>query len=169
MEVTRILDLLHFSGVRGRFIDLAFKNSSPVDGEQTPDGLGGISVFETPCACPDRRCECICRHIARFYGQLVDDPYAFWSFDTELLRPPDPNPTGIPDPVLLQKTTESGDDCHQNIHRVDPKRADKVRKAIPLSQVKLCINGACEDFTATRAIDLQALRKAMALDVESHE
>jgi hypothetical protein len=165
MEVTRILDLFHFSGVRGRFIDLAFKNSSRLDTDPpTPDGLGGISVVETPCACPNRECQCVCRHIAQFYGNLVDDPYGFWWFDTAILNPPEPNPNGWRAPEIVNKASDSGDECHRNIHHIDPKRADKIRKAIPLDDVRLCINGACEAFSASRAIELQELRKALALD-----
>ena len=162
MEVTRILDLIHFSGVRGRFIDLAFKNSSRVENEQTPDGLGGISVFETTCACPDRDGSCVCRHIARFYGSLVDDPYAFWTFDTAILQPPT-GPDAVPTPALVKKASASGDDCHYNIHHVTPKRADAIRKAIPMGDVRLCINGASEGFSPARATELQALRKSVKL------
>jgi hypothetical protein len=167
MEVTRILDLTHFSGIRGRFIDLAFKNSSRLDTDSpTPDGLGGISVFETLCACPDGACACICKHIATYYGTLVDDPCAFWTFDLSLLDPPNPNPKGFKAPDVISTQSPTGDDCHRNIHNVEPKRADGIRKNIPLGNVTLCINGTCEQFTLERAVELQELRKAIALELD---
>lgn len=164
MEAIRIIDLFHFSRASGWFIDSAFKNSSrrPTEPE-TPDGLGGISVIDITCACPDRAGACICRYIAQHYGQLVDDPFAYWVFDTALLDHPDP---ATKKPELVHAPIPGGDQCHWNIYCVDDKRARKIRKTIPLEDVRLCINGQCEPFTIQRAKELQELRESIALDAD---
>ena len=119
-------------------------------------------MIETACACPDHDCDCLCRYVGRQYGQLIDDPFAIWTFDTAILAPPDPNPDRIPEPEIVQDPNP--DPCHRNIYHVSEKRADRVRKAIPLADVRLCINGACEPFRVERAIDLQVLRENLALN-----
>ena len=105
MEVTRILSLRWFDGVKCRFSNVVFKHSSGV-APDTPDGKLGISVFENQCACPAGvTSDCVCAHAAQFYGHVFQQPCAYWIFDTDMLQPPIPNPAGVPAPVLVKNLT----------------------------------------------------------------
>src|SRR5215208_4445750 len=101
MEVTRVLSLRQFDGVRCRFSNVVFKHSSGISPD-SPDGKLGISVFETACACAAASGNCVCQHIERFYSENFPQPCAYWTIDTNLLQPPEPNPAGIPPPTLVQ-------------------------------------------------------------------
>jgi hypothetical protein len=92
----------------GRFQSFAFSNSSK----------GGISVIDKDCILASGRN--VCDHIRTFYAKsLTGSPPVYWEFDRELL----------PDKCHLeQKTTESGDYCHHNIHGLSDNKAGKLLK-----------------------------------------
>src|SRR5687767_2382846 len=108
MEVTRILPLRQFDGNKCRFSNVVFKHSSGI-AAGTPDGKLGISVFRNDCACNPVTGDCICAHISAFYSHVFQQPCAYWTFDTDLFQPPNPNPQHIPTPVLVNQPSDSGD------------------------------------------------------------
>lgn len=128
MELTRIINPKHLDFRKRRFSNIAFKPSSGVRPD-TPDGKAGISVFDTHCACRGVGGACICLHIDKFYSQVAGTPCVYWTFDSAILDPPDPNPTGIIAPVILETVSASGDDCHRDIHHVTPGRAERIFNA----------------------------------------
>jgi hypothetical protein len=156
MDATRIISLRQFDRVRQRFSNVAFKHST---GERpdTPDRRAGISVFDTSCACPELGGDCVCAHIARFYGDVFQEPCAYWRFDTEILVPPNPNPDRIPQPSLIKVPSTSGDECHFNIHLVSNERAKKLfyENCYPPEQrLWLCHQGRSEQYSLHRVLQL---------------
>ena len=155
MEVIRIFNLRYFDRTKRRFRDVVYRNSArPADPASTPDGRGGFSVFEAACACGDLNGDCICHQIAKFYNAVASDPCAYWPFDTSIFDPPNPNPDKLPAPVLIPVPSETGDDCHRNLHNVSDNRFDKYRKIQTEQDLRICLNGRNEPFTADRAIEL---------------
>lgn len=159
MEVTRLLSLVQYDRTRKRFRDFVYKNSAKVaDPDSTPDGRGGFSVIELACACDDLADnDCICAHIAQFYGQVAPEPCAYWKFDTAIFGIPNPNPNRYKQAVIVNEPSDSGDECHRNIHCVtDGRLKNEFQKAeaVPQDQMYLCVDGVREDFTSERAIEL---------------
>ena len=156
MHVVRILDLRQYDSYRRRFRDVVYKNSSRQHGQDTPDNRGGFSVIDE--ACVRRRVNevhgdtVVCEHIALFYSDLTRHPCAFWAFDSAIFDPPDPNPHNLVTPELVQKTTESGDTCHHNMHNVSDNRLKReYRAAEGRGELMLCIDGNLEEFSHERA------------------
>jgi hypothetical protein len=152
MEVTRILSLRQFDGVKCRFSNVVFKHSSGVAAD-TPDGKLGISVFRNDCACTTVTADCLCAHISQFYSQVFQQPCAYWSFDTELLQPPNPNPEGIPVPVLVKAPSDSGDECHHTIHHISDGRAKRL--FLTGGHLGLCVEGRGVPFDCELAAHLK--------------
>ena len=153
MEVTRIISLRQFDGNKCRFSNVVFKHSSGT-AQNTPDGKLGISVFDNNCACNPVTGDCICAHIATFYGQIFQEPCAYWTFETNLLQPPDPNPQNIPTPVLVNAPSATGDACHYTIHNITDSRAQRLfEQRVTDGHLRLCVDGHSIAFdceTATR-------------------
>lgn len=155
MEVTRILSLVQFDGNRGRFSNVVFKH---VKGESsdTPDRKLGISVFENDCPNPRLEGDRICQHIAQFYDPPFPQPCAFWIFDTIILRPA--HEEDAPEPRILNVRSESGDDCHRNIHCLTNSRAQRIfDNRVGEGSLGLCYDGLCEVFSETRAVELKTI------------
>jgi len=156
MEVVRVLDLRQYDRTVRRFRDSLFKNSSKQ--ANTPDGKGGFSVFEVACACGDAgnlgNPNCICGHISRFYPATGPEPCAYIIFDTNLFDHPAPNPKKLPQPQIIPAVSNTGDDCHRNVHCVSDNRLNKLRKGPQGTTMRLCMNGQSEPFTEDRAIEL---------------
>lgn len=82
---------------------------------------------------------------------------AFWRgstafLETHLLAD---RPVGTPAPTLVQVASDSGDDCHYNLHHVSDNQATRLRKKlIPHSDLFLCVDGTVEQFTVSRAVEL---------------
>lgn len=109
MEFIRLIKKdVYWDEERGRFQSFAFSNSSG----------GGISVIDNECIGASGRNPC--EHIRTYYAEsLTGSPPVFWKFDRELL------PNGC---RLEQRTTESGDKCHHNIHGFSDNKAGKLLK-----------------------------------------
>jgi hypothetical protein len=155
MEVTRILPLRQFDTNKSRFSNVVFKHASGL-AAGTPDGKLGISVFEMVCACAQHAGECTCSHIAQWYAGVFPMPCAFWTFDTAILQPPTPNADQIPEPVLVQQDSHSGDTCHYNIHHLGDSRAKRIFDAqAPQGGLGLCVEGVAVPFDPALAADLK--------------
>ena len=109
----RILKAEHFDPRRNRFVDLAFKPSSPARG-------GGISVFDYDCA--GGTPSAACAHIARWYQDLSGQPAIFWWFTSAQL------PNGSVH--IEEEPSKTGDECHRNIHGLSAGRAKKFFKRV---------------------------------------
>src|SRR5687768_16470510 len=97
MELTRIFNLRHFDTTARRFRDVVLRHSQkPSEPADTPDGRGGISVFEFTCACPDAVAvpNCPCEHITKYYGDVAQEPCAYWNFNSALLEKLAPSDAG---------------------------------------------------------------------------
>jgi hypothetical protein len=73
----------------------------------------------------------------------------FWTFDDSILHPPNPNPDKVAAPVIVAVPSDSGDDCHRNIHHVSANRAKKLfdEHAAPFEQrLVVCMNGITSPF-----------------------
>src|SRR5258708_6958154 len=155
MEVKRIFDLRQFDRTSRRFRDVVFRNSAKPDHPSTtPDARGGFSVFDTACACPGESVasNCVCRHIAQFYSAIAPEPCVYWVFDPAIFNSQLP---GSPEPVLVKIASKSGDDCHRNMHNVSDTRFDKFRrKQLSESNLRICVDGRSEPFSADREIEL---------------
>ena len=155
MELTRIFNLLQYDRQRRRFRDLALRHSAnPADPLTTPDGHGGISVFETACACPTLDGDCICGHIARYYPDVASDPCAYWTFELDALPQRLNVSPDAPRPVVVEVAGDP-DECHRNLHHMSDGQADKLRRRINHEvEVRLSVNGRSEAFTEERVIAL---------------
>jgi len=156
MELTRIFNLRQFDPKRQRFRDLALRHSTkPADPSTTPDGRGGISVFETACACQNLDGgDCVCHHIARFYSKVATEPCAYWTFELATLPQRLNLPPGGQVPVVVPVVGDP-DECHRNLHHISDDQADKLRRKIN-NEIHLCVGGHSEPFTVERATALQA-------------
>jgi hypothetical protein len=95
----------------------------------------------------------VCEHIARYYAHVAAEPCAFWTFDIEELRPANP----IPDaqsPQAYAVPSDTGDDCHRNIHHLSDNQADKIRRRWTEASLRICVGGKSEPFTVDRVIAL---------------
>ena len=134
---------------------MVFKHPSGV-APDTPDQKLGISVFTNACLGVALDGDGICTHIDKFYRGTFPQPCAFWKFDTAILAPPEPNPANIPEPVVLNVPSETGDECHHNIHHLTDSRARKIFETkIAEGRLGLCDQNKCEEFTAARAVELR--------------
>ena len=156
MEVIRILDLRLFDRDRQRFRDLVYKNSSRApEAPETPDGRGGFSVIGLECACNGVDGDCVCGHIAQFYSGVAPQPCAYWRFDTNEFNPPSPNPQNLTAPVMLEVPSDTGDDCHRNVHHVSDSRLEKKFKKLQANMaLRLCVDGHSQTFSVEQATAL---------------
>jgi hypothetical protein len=73
-------------------------------------------------------------------------------FDTAIFNPLTSN---VPSPTLLTIASISGDDCHRNIHHISDHQFDKFRKKqLSDHDLRICVDGKSEPFSADRAIEL---------------
>jgi hypothetical protein len=73
----------------------------------------------------------------------------FWTFEFAVLDPPNPNPSNIPQPVLIEETSTSGDCCHRNIHCLSGNRAKDLFYAntdSPEQHLTICAHGVAKRF-----------------------
>jgi len=153
MQVVRLLDLRHYDGNKRRFRDYVHRNSSKESG--TPDGKGGFSVVDLRCA--NERSGSICAHTERYY-RAVGVPCGLWLFDPATFEPGDSDPKHIRPPVLIPKPSDTGDECHRNMHNVSDGRLERVFKAEQAAgALKLCCEGDVVGLTHERAIEGQRL------------
>lgn len=156
MALVRILNPKQFDREKHRFSNVAFKPSSGAD-PTSPDGKCGISVFHLECACGDGPPDCICEHIARFYSPPYSEPAVYWVFEEDILESPDPS---TPEPVIVSVPSDSGDDCHRNIHHVTPKRSKTIfyRAADPPEDhLHICMDRHSEPWDEERLVELSPL------------
>ena len=149
MDLTRIIDPQHLDHRLQRLTNVAFKRSTGIRTD-APDGKAGLSVFDTKCACPDLNGDCLCRHIAQYYSLRFPEPCVFWTFDFSILDSPNPNPDDIPSPVLVDVPSDTGDECHRNIHFLSPGRAKKLlyhNTDPPELHLHICIDGKVQPFS----------------------
>jgi hypothetical protein len=109
------------------------------------------------CVDQQQNANCICNHISNFYAQVAGEPCAYWVFDHGVFNPPTPNPHRVPVPVLVPIPSETGDDCHKNLHNVSDDRLRNARKYQTEQTLRICVGGVSEPFTADRAIELISL------------
>ena len=158
MEVVRVLDLRLYDCRKQRFRDLVFKNSSRPLNTTTPDGRGGFSVVGIACV-HSRVGGAICDHVEKYYEEVSGTPCALWPFDTAIFEPPNPNPHKFKPPELIQKNSDTGDECHHNLHNVSDNRLERAYRAAEGSEaLELCFGGTPEKFTPERAVEAQLLR-----------
>jgi hypothetical protein len=121
MEYVRLLHPKHYDCQRDEFKSLAFKVYDD-----------GASVVQLACVGGRG----ICEHIRTYYRNVGGEPPVFWIFEESIL------PTGS---SLVQKRSDSGDDCHFNIVSQNLKALDKalrsLLKAQPVSSFSICVNG----------------------------
>jgi hypothetical protein len=122
MEYVRLLHPKHFDCQRGDFKSLAFKVYDD-----------GASVIQLACVAGLG----ICQHIQQYYPNVGGDPPVFWIFDEAILPK---------DCRLVQKRSDSGDDCHFNIVSTSSNNAlnkalGKLPKAQPVETFQICNNG----------------------------
>lgn len=68
-----------------------------------------------------------------------------------------PAPPGKSDPVFVSQASDTGDDCHGNLHHISEKRLKRdLRAAGMIAQMRLCVDGRVEAFSIERAIELRA-------------
>lgn len=169
MVLVRIISADWWDDKRGRFSDVAFKRSGAASSyAESPDGYGGISVFDVECAVGDPEDGITtCGHIAHFYGEFYSEPVLYWLFEFDDLAPPDPNPNKFPDPILVAVPSETGDECHRNIHQLTPGRSDKLFVTLvnpPEETLRIC-DGADVPFSLERIQEIkQRLLAAEGLD-----
>ena len=158
MDVVRVLDLQHYDCRRQRFRDLVHRNSSRVpDAARTPDGKGGFSVVGFPCV--RERAVSVCAHVEEYYTGVTGAPCGLWCFSTTDFEPPTPNPKKIKPPELVQKVSDTGDECHYNLHNVSDNRLGKAyRRAEASAMLQLCFGEAREALTHQRAVSAKRLR-----------
>lgn len=120
MEYVRLLHPKHFDCQRDEFKSLAFKVYDD-----------GASIIQLACVALR-----LCDHIRKFYPNVGGEPPVFWIFDEALLPQ---------DSRLVQKRSDSGDDCHFNIVGRDVKALDKALRKLLKSQhltaFLVCENG----------------------------
>jgi hypothetical protein len=125
MEYVRFLHRDHFDPrpQQNRFKSLAFKNSS---------NGGGASVVQRPCV--DATGLTICDHARKYYSpRVTGEPPIFWIFDEAVLSTA----------RRFEKIkTDSGDECHYNLHGVSDAELKRLLKATPLSDFMICENRA---------------------------
>jgi hypothetical protein len=153
MEVIRILDLRQYDRARGRFRDTVYGNSRKPEGVVTPDGKGGFSVIDPICACKAiGPSDCVCEHIRRFYPSLTPQPCGFVAFNFEEAFPV---PQGGRPPVFIATPSNTGDECHGNVHHISDDRLKKVLRTKPFEgKTHLCVDGRVEPYTHERAVEL---------------
>jgi hypothetical protein len=71
-----------------------------------------------------------------------------------MFNPPTPNPNKVPVPQLVNVLSDTGDDCHANLHNVSDERLKKARREQTEQTLRICAGGVSEPFTADRAIEL---------------
>lgn len=122
MEYVRLLHPKHFDCQRGEFKSLAFKVYDD-----------GASVIHLGCVTGVT----ICQHIRKYYPNVGGEPPVFWIFDKAILPK---------ECRLVQKQSDSGDDCHYNIvsngsDNALNKALGKLLKAQPFETFHICNNG----------------------------
>jgi hypothetical protein len=121
MEYVRLLHPTHFDCRRGEFKSLAFKVYDD-----------GASVIQLACVVGVT----ICDHVRKFYRNVGGEPPVFWIFDDANL------PEGS---SLVQKKSDTGDDCHFNIVGENVSALNKALrlwlKAQPVNTFNICDNG----------------------------
>lgn len=153
MELVRIIRAGWWDDNQGRFTDLAFKRSSTA-GPSSPDGYGGISVFDANCALGDDlgAPRSICGHIARFYGHFATEPLVYWRFELEDLA------QGA-NPHLAHVPSDSGDECHRDIHGLSRNEATKAFYRLaspPEDHLRIC-DGGDQPFTVERIREIKSV------------
>ena len=139
---------------------MVFKHSSGPPDSDAPDKKLGISVIDSSCACSPVTGHCLCLHIRHFYGEVFPEPCAYWAFDTDILRPPTPNPGGVPEPELRQRTSPTGDECHYTIHYLSNSRARRLWERLAKDsqlQLGLCVEGESREFSEGLAVQLKVM------------
>lgn len=154
MELVRIIRAAWWDDNQGRFSDVAFKRSSePYAG--SPDGHGGISVFDAACAIgDDEPPKSICAHIAQWYGHRYPAPVLYWRFRLEDVEP------AVDPAAVVAVPSDSGDGCHRNIHSLSRNGAKRefYRLAQP-ETLRICDDGD-HPFTVDRVRSLNGLTEA---------
>jgi hypothetical protein len=136
MEYIRLLHPNDYDRVRGRFISLAFKNSSD----------GGISVIQ--CDCVAGTGNGICAHTRIHYRSRIDPEFIiFWRFDESILPPPS----------RLEQTPggdNNDDQCHYDIFDLSKSAARTMITTLSPTDTWICRNGQYSKVTGE---DLQRM------------
>lgn len=85
---------------------------------------------------------------------MAGEPCAYWRFDSEIFQPPVANPNNVPRPEIISKVSDTKDRCHSNLHNVSDERLKKALKRETENNLRICVGGTSEPFTADRAIEL---------------
>ena len=86
----RTLEVFALRGIADRFLS---RGRPILKGHFAGLGTGlDFSVFDTRCACVDLAPRCVCDHIRRYYSDNFPEPCVYWTFDSSILDPPNPNP-----------------------------------------------------------------------------
>lgn len=78
---------------------------------------------------------------------VYPEPCVFWTFDAAILKPDDPKVTTPP--VIVEIPSDTGDDCHRNIHHLTPGRAKSIlnkHSDPPEEHLVMCVNGKAQPF-----------------------
>jgi hypothetical protein len=126
MALIRLIHRDHYNAKKGRFQDLAFKNSR--------DG-SGISVVD--CDCVDAADANSCSHVDRYYP-AYRTPTIFWTIPRERL----PEECDI-----AEEISNTGDECHRNLKGISANDADRIRKTIAVEQCSICDDGKVRELT----------------------
>lgn len=114
-------------------------------------------MVEVECACADGAGDsCLCQHIDRYYSHRFPEPVVYWTFDPGILEPTDDD-----DPKwavrLVDVRSDTGDDCHRNIHGFSDNRANRILKRhVEPAAMTICTNGEAEPFSWDRMRELVA-------------
>ena len=116
----RILPKPHYFSGLGRFGSCAFKNFK-----------GAISVIRESCISDSGAS--ICNHLKRYYISVDEPPHVMWIFQRDIL----------PDDVrLVQRRSDSGDDCHYDIEGLSDKKAKRIfaKHCHSITNLRICDN-----------------------------
>jgi hypothetical protein len=97
--------------------------------------------------------------VAAYYGHVYPLPCILWTFDSAILDLPDPKPANTHDPEIVATPSDSGDECHRNIHHVSRGRAEKLlytHATPPEEKLLICTEAGPQPFAWDEATRIKA-------------
>ena len=118
----RLIQPRHYDRIQGRFRSSCFSNS----GNGT-----GISLVDTECV--SRKATPICRHLARYYLNLIGQgPVIYWHVPTDQIDEDDIHST----------PSTSGDECHRDLRGFSHGRSNRFfRRHHRWADIHICEDG----------------------------
>lgn len=131
MQLLRLIHPFWWSKRDNKFVDFAFKPSSPQNG-------GRISVVDPKCASDGDGI--VCSHLEKFYSEKFADPIVYWRFDSLVFA-------GC---SLAETPGPRGCHCHREIGNVSANSAKKFFaqrfKETGWEHFHICEKGACSQM-----------------------